>query len=85
MGAPLLALATPGQPTGCRVSLGQISAGDHCFGTCSVHGRVRLPFDVVERSVRRATRLNLPLDQAIPCPGPWRPEGVVVGPWGQRG
>lgn len=84
MAAAPLALATPGQPSGCRIQLGAIPRGHHCFGTCSVHGRVRLTVDAVEQSVRLARQHDLPLDEALPCPGPWRPEGVVAGPWGRK-
>jgi hypothetical protein len=84
MGAALLAL-TPSGPghTGCRVRLNKAAGRRDYFATCSVHGRVRVSVAVVEQSIRRAAEQNLPADEAIPCPGPWRSQGVVAGPWGR--
>lgn len=79
MAAALLALQ-PADSSGCRISLDAPDGTGGFFGTCSVHGRVRLTGAAVDQAVRLERD---GVEDTLTCPGPWRPHGVVVGPWGR--
>lgn len=79
-----LALATAPPPvSGCCIHLDDAAGRGDFFGTCATHGRVRVTEAAVRAAIRAAAETEQPVETLLVCPGPWRPLGVVRGPWGK--